>query len=156
MRGTRPAPLAPPGIGRQRPWNRPSGSSRPGAGPQRRWICSTPTAGSTTARARAEIAAATKDLTGPAGPVAELADALEGLIYRRAAGDLRQEGLAPAEDLVTLPDELVGVRDVRRVVGREDERLGEPAGLLLGRSPIYSPTSVMLPAKTLGGLIAFG
>ena len=65
------------------------------------------------------------------GPVAELADPLQRPVD--AAGDLGDERLAAAEDVARLVDELVGVGGVRQVVGREDERLREPAVLGLVR-----------------------
>ncbi len=61
--------------------------------------------------------------------VAELADPLQGSVD--SAGDLRDEGVAAAEDVAAELDELVGVGGVRQVVGGEDEGLGEPAGLRL-------------------------
>ncbi len=64
-------------------------------------------------------------------PVAELADPLQRPVD--SAGDLGDEGVAATEDLARLIDELVGVRDMRKVVGSEDQGLGEPAvlGLVL-------------------------
>ena len=61
--------------------------------------------------------------------VAELADALQRPVD--AAGDLRDERLAAAEDVAGQVDELVGVRGVRQVVGGEDQGLGEAAVLAL-------------------------
>ena len=65
------------------------------------------------------------------GAVAELADALQRAVD--PAGDLGDEGVAPAEDVAGQVDELVGVRGVRQVVGGEDQRLREAAvlGLVL-------------------------
>ena len=66
--------------------------------------------------------------------VAELADALQGPVHGRAAGDLLHEGIAAAEDVAADLDQLVGVRSVRQVVDGEDQRLGKAAVLLL-RAP---------------------
>ena len=70
-------------------------------------------------------------------PVAELADALQRAVH--AAGDLLDEGVAPAEDVAGNVDQLVGVGGVRQVVDGEDERLRES-----GRSRCSCSSGVVL------------
>lgn len=63
------------------------------------------------------------------GAVAELPDALQRPVD--VTGDLGNEGVTSAEAVAGKVDQLVGVRDVRQVVGGEDQGLGEAPELLL-------------------------
>ena len=69
-------------------------------------------------------------------PVAELPDALEWPVDRRAPRDLRNEAIATTEDVPRLVDELVRVRRVRQVIRGKDERLGEAPVALLVRKRV--------------------
>ena len=62
------------------------------------------------------------------------------------AGDLLDEGIAAAEDVAADFDELVGVGDVRQVVGGEDQGLGEAAVLLL----VLAGSSRAVPRRSCG------
>ena len=70
------------------------------------------------------------------GPVAELADLLQGPVHAGAAGDLLHEVVALAEDLPADLDHLVRMRGVGQVVDRKDQDLGEMAFFLFVKGGI--------------------
>src|ERR1700677_2490277 len=63
------------------------------------------------------------------GSIAKLANALQRSVG--SASDLASEGLTTAEHLASLLDQLVGMRRVRQIVDRKDQRLREAPELCL-------------------------
>jgi len=67
------------------------------------------------------------DDDGRLRPVAEFANALQRPVDGRTTGDFRHERVAAAEDIPSGIYQLVGMRRMGKIIGREDESLREAA-----------------------------